>query len=99
VWKTFRIVTGSLQRVAAGPARISGGLHQARRQVAEKDKTGMPPKRGSKAYRDHQRECLARRGVGGRQLVEQLVTELIRCGNRPREAWRLTLRIHSDLAG
>jgi hypothetical protein len=57
---------------------------------------GMPPKRGSKAYRDHQRERLARRGVGGRQLVEQLVTDLIRCGNRPREAWRLAWELTQD---
>jgi tetratricopeptide (TPR) repeat protein/transcriptional regulator with XRE-family HTH domain len=49
----------------------------------------MPPQRGSKAYRDQQRERLTRLGVGGHQLVEQLVIDLIRCGLRPREAWRL----------
>jgi tetratricopeptide (TPR) repeat protein/transcriptional regulator with XRE-family HTH domain len=57
---------------------------------------GMPPRRGSKAYRDHQRERLIRLGVEGRQLVEQLVTDLIRCGNRPREAWRLARELTQD---
>ena len=71
-------------------------LHQGRRGVAEKDKMGMPSKRGSKAYRDHQRERLIRLGVEGRQLVEQLVTDLIRCGCRPREAWRLAWELTQD---
>jgi transcriptional regulator with XRE-family HTH domain len=53
----------------------------------------MPPKPGSKAYRDQQRERLARLGVGGRQLTEQLVTDLIRCGYRPREAWRMACEL------
>ncbi|HWR49383.1 MAG TPA: hypothetical protein VN327_17500, partial [Pseudonocardiaceae bacterium] len=35
-------------------------------------------------------------GVEGRQLIEQLVTDLIRCGYRPREAWRLTCELTQD---
>ncbi|MDQ4032297.1 MAG: NB-ARC domain-containing protein, partial [Actinomycetota bacterium] len=49
----------------------------------------MPRKPGSKAYRDEQRERLVKLGVNGRQLVEQVVVDLVRCGRRPREAWRL----------
>jgi tetratricopeptide (TPR) repeat protein len=49
----------------------------------------MPRKQGSKAYRDQQRERLARLGVAGRQLIEPVVADLMRCGCRPREAWRL----------
>jgi tetratricopeptide (TPR) repeat protein/transcriptional regulator with XRE-family HTH domain len=49
----------------------------------------MPRKLGNKAYRDQQRERLTRLGVDGLQLIEQLLTDLIRCGCRPREAWRL----------
>ncbi|MDQ4032775.1 MAG: tetratricopeptide repeat protein [Actinomycetota bacterium] len=48
----------------------------------------MQRKPGSKAYRDQQRQRLARLGVDGRQLVEQLVADLMRCGFRSREAWR-----------
>jgi len=59
---------------------------------------GMPPRRGSKAYRDQRRERLIRLGVVGRPLVEQLVTDLIRCGNRPREAWRLARELTQDEA-
>jgi tetratricopeptide (TPR) repeat protein/transcriptional regulator with XRE-family HTH domain len=53
----------------------------------------MPRKAGSKAYRDHQRERLARVGVDGQQLIEQLVADLMRCGCRPREAWRLAYEL------
>src|SRR6478672_345308 len=42
-----------------------------------------------KAYRGQQRERLVRLGLHGRQLIEKLVTDLLRCGCRPREAWRL----------
>ena len=49
----------------------------------------MSPKPGNKAYRDQQRERLVRLGVHGRQLIEQLVADLMRRGSRPREAWRL----------
>jgi tetratricopeptide (TPR) repeat protein len=52
--------------------------------------------KGSKAYRDQQRERLARLGVGGRQLVEQLVADLMQCGRRPREAWRLAWELTQD---
>ncbi|MGH3835304.1 MAG: tetratricopeptide repeat protein [Pseudonocardiaceae bacterium] len=53
----------------------------------------MPHKTGSKAYRDQQRERLVRLGVYGRQLIEQLVVDLMRCGRRPREAWRLACEL------
>ncbi|MGH3785388.1 MAG: ATP-binding protein [Pseudonocardiaceae bacterium] len=53
----------------------------------------MSRKRGSKAYRDQQRERLVRLGVGGRQLIEQVMTDLLRCGCRPREAWRLAYEL------
>ncbi len=53
----------------------------------------MPHKPGSKAYRDHQRERLVRLGVNGRQLVEQVVADLMRCGRRPREVWRLACEL------
>ncbi|MDQ5856088.1 MAG: NB-ARC domain-containing protein [Actinomycetota bacterium] len=49
----------------------------------------MPRKQGSKAYRDQRRERLARLGVDGRRLIEPVVADLMRCGCRPREAWRL----------
>ncbi|MDQ4092519.1 MAG: hypothetical protein M3143_03610, partial [Actinomycetota bacterium] len=49
----------------------------------------MPRKQGSEAYRDQQRERLARLGVDGRQLIEPVVADLMRCGCRPRDAWRL----------
>ncbi|MDQ4012068.1 MAG: tetratricopeptide repeat protein [Actinomycetota bacterium] len=48
----------------------------------------MPRKPGSKAYRDQQRERLARLGVDGHHLIEPVVADLMRCGYRPREAWR-----------
>ncbi len=56
----------------------------------------MPPKPASKAYRDQQRERLARLGVDGHQLIEQLVADLIGCGCRPREAWRLAHELAQD---
>src|SRR3712207_3732223 len=56
----------------------------------------MARRPGSKAYRDQQRERLARLGVEGRQLIEQLVTDLMRCGYRPREAWRLAHELTQD---
>ncbi len=56
----------------------------------------MARRSGGKAYRDQQRERLARLGVHGRQLIEQLVTDLIRCGCRPREAWRLAHELTQD---
>jgi tetratricopeptide (TPR) repeat protein/transcriptional regulator with XRE-family HTH domain len=56
----------------------------------------MAPKPGSKAYRDQQRERLTRLGVVGRQLVEQLAADLMRCGRRPREAWRLAYELTQD---
>jgi tetratricopeptide (TPR) repeat protein/transcriptional regulator with XRE-family HTH domain len=56
----------------------------------------MPRKPGSKAYRDLQRERLVRLGVDSRQLIEQLVVDLMRCGCRPREAWRLACELTQD---
>jgi transcriptional regulator with XRE-family HTH domain len=56
----------------------------------------MRRKPGSKAYRDEQRERLVRLGVGGRQLVDQVVADLMRCGCRPREAWRLACELTQD---
>src|ERR687894_127273 len=56
----------------------------------------MPHKQGSKAYRDQQRERLARLGVDGRQAIEQLVADLMRRGHRPREAWRLACELTQD---
>jgi hypothetical protein len=56
----------------------------------------MPHKPGSKAYRDRQRERLARLGVDGRQAIEQLVADLMRRGYRPREAWRLACELTQD---
>lgn len=56
----------------------------------------MPPRPGSKAYRDQQRERLDRLGVDGRQLIELLVGDLMRCGRRPREAWRLAYELTQD---
>jgi tetratricopeptide (TPR) repeat protein len=49
----------------------------------------MPRKQAGKAYRDQQRERLTRLGVDGRKLIEPVVADLMRCGCRPREAWRL----------
>src|SRR6185437_13440999 len=49
----------------------------------------MARRSAGKAYREQQRERLVRLGLHGRQLIEQLVTDLMRCGCRPREAWRL----------
>ncbi len=51
---------------------------------------------GGKAYRDRQRERLVRLGVGGRQLIERLVADLMRCGCRPRQAWRLAWELTQD---
>jgi tetratricopeptide (TPR) repeat protein/transcriptional regulator with XRE-family HTH domain len=56
----------------------------------------MPHKPGSKAYRDRQRERLARLGVDGRQAIEQLVADLMRRGHRPREAWRLAYELTQE---
>jgi tetratricopeptide (TPR) repeat protein/transcriptional regulator with XRE-family HTH domain len=49
----------------------------------------MPHKPGSKAYREELRTRLRKFGVDGRHLIEQVMLELLRCGCRPREAWRL----------
>jgi tetratricopeptide (TPR) repeat protein/transcriptional regulator with XRE-family HTH domain len=43
----------------------------------------------NKTYCDQQRRRLAKLGLVGRQLIEQLVADLMRRGCRPREAWRL----------
>jgi tetratricopeptide (TPR) repeat protein len=56
----------------------------------------MPRKPGSKAYRDQQRERLVRLGVDGRQLIDQIVADLMRCGCRPREAFRLACELTQD---
>ncbi|MGH3782189.1 MAG: tetratricopeptide repeat protein [Pseudonocardiaceae bacterium] len=56
----------------------------------------MARRSAGKAYRDQQRERLVRLGVHGRQLIEQLVTDLIRSGCRPREAWRLAYELTQD---
>ena len=57
----------------------------------------MPRKSGSsKAYRDHQRERLLKLGLDGRQLIERMVLDLMRCGCRPREAWRLAWELTQD---
>ncbi len=56
----------------------------------------MAPKPASKAYRDQQRERLVRLGVEGHQLIEQVVVDLIGCGCRPREAWRLAYDLTQD---
>lgn len=58
----------------------------------------MARRPASKAYRDQQRERLARLGVDGSQLIEQLVVDLMRHGYRPREAWRLAREITHDEA-
>jgi tetratricopeptide (TPR) repeat protein len=65
-------------------------------ESAQKGKMAMPRKPGNKAYRDQLRERLARFGVDGRQLTEQLVADLMRCGCRPREAWRLACELTQD---
>jgi transcriptional regulator with XRE-family HTH domain len=56
----------------------------------------MPRKPGSKAYRDQQRERLVRLGLDGRQLIEYVVADLMRCGCRPREAWRLACELTQE---
>jgi len=56
----------------------------------------VPRKPGSKAYRDRQRERLASLGVVGHQAIEQLVADLMRCGYRPREAWRLACELTQE---
>jgi tetratricopeptide (TPR) repeat protein/transcriptional regulator with XRE-family HTH domain len=56
----------------------------------------MPRKPGSKPYRDQQRERLVRLGLDGRQLIEQVVADLMRCGCRPREAWRLACELTQE---
>ena len=56
----------------------------------------MARRSAGKAYRDQQRERLIRLGVRGRPLIEQLVTDLMRCGCRPREAWRLAHELTQD---
>jgi transcriptional regulator with XRE-family HTH domain len=56
----------------------------------------MPRKPGSKAYRDQQRERLVSLGVDGHQLIEQVVADLLHCGCRPREAWRLACELTQD---
>jgi transcriptional regulator with XRE-family HTH domain len=56
----------------------------------------MTRRPGSKAYRDQQRERLVGLGVDGPQLIEQLVADLMRCGCRPREAWRLACELTQD---
>jgi len=56
----------------------------------------MARRSAGKAYRDQQRERLIRLGVRGRPLIEQLVTDLMRCGCRPREAWRLAHELTED---
>lgn len=56
----------------------------------------MARKAGNKAYRDQQRARLVRLGVSGRQLVEQLVMDLMRCGFRPREAWRVAWELTQE---
>ena len=56
----------------------------------------MPHKPGSKAYRDRQRERLARLGVDGRQAIEQLVADLMCRGYRSREAWRLACELTQE---
>jgi transcriptional regulator with XRE-family HTH domain len=56
----------------------------------------VPGKPGSKPYRDQQRERLAKLGLHGRQLIEQVVADLQRCGCRPREAWRLACELTQE---
>jgi tetratricopeptide (TPR) repeat protein/transcriptional regulator with XRE-family HTH domain len=56
----------------------------------------MARRPGHKAYRDQQRDRLVRMGIEGRQLIEQLVADLMRCGYRPREAWRLACELTQD---
>ncbi|HEY6422871.1 MAG TPA: tetratricopeptide repeat protein, partial [Pseudonocardiaceae bacterium] len=56
----------------------------------------MARRPGNKAYRDQQRERLVRLGVDGRQLIEQLVADLMRRGYRPREAWRSAWELTQD---
>src|SRR5437763_16412650 len=60
----------------------------------------MPRKAGSKAYRDQLRERLIKLGLGGHQLIEHLVADLMRSGCRPREAWRLAHELtQEEVAG
>jgi tetratricopeptide (TPR) repeat protein/transcriptional regulator with XRE-family HTH domain len=56
----------------------------------------MTHKPATKAYRDRQRARLMSFGVDGHQLVEQLVVNLMHCGYRPREAWRLASELTQD---
>ena len=56
----------------------------------------VPRKPGSKAYRDQLRERLVDLGVDGHQLIEQVVADLLGCGCRPREAWRLACELTQD---
>ncbi|MGH8601362.1 MAG: ATP-binding protein, partial [Gammaproteobacteria bacterium] len=56
----------------------------------------MLHKPGSKPYRDHLRERLVRLGVEGRQLIEQVVADMMRCGYRPRQSWRLACELTQD---
>jgi hypothetical protein len=58
----------------------------------------MARKPGSRAYRDQQRERLAKLGVNGRQLIEQVAVDLMRGGHRPRQAWRLACELTQDEA-
>jgi hypothetical protein len=51
-----------------------------------------------KAYRNQLRERLAKRGVNGHQLVEQVAADLMRRGCRPRRAWRLACELTQDEA-
>ncbi len=56
----------------------------------------MAHRLGTMRHRDQQRARLVRLGLAGRQLTEQLVTDLIRCGHRPRVAWRLAYRLTQE---
>ncbi|MGH3695121.1 MAG: tetratricopeptide repeat protein [Pseudonocardiaceae bacterium] len=56
----------------------------------------MARRPATKTYRDQQWERLVRLGLAGRHLTEQLVTDLIRRGCRPREAWRLAYRLTQE---
>lgn len=52
---------------------------------------------GSKAYRDRLRAQLVALGFTGERLVQQLAEDLLmRCGKRPREAWRLANEFSLD---
>ncbi|HZS20207.1 MAG TPA: tetratricopeptide repeat protein [Pseudonocardiaceae bacterium] len=47
------------------------------------------PKPASKAYQDQLCERMSELGLQRHQIIEQIVADLMRCGCRPREAWRL----------